>query len=90
MQNMLSIKTKWGEVQVKISLNSGGLATVKSRVIEPDGYENRYLDFIFFPDSYSVSLWPIVNTYFGNKQWFTHKRGQQIIEFFKKEVASIK
>lgn len=90
MQNMLSVKTKWGEVQIKISVNSGGLATVKSRLIELDGYENRYSDFIFFPDSYPLSLWPIIDAYFKNKIWFTRKRGEQIIEFFKKEVALVK
>ena len=89
MSNILSIKTKDGEIQIKISMGAGGLATVKSRQIENDGYENRYLDFIFFPDSYKVSLWPIINTYFGNKKWFTVKKGEKINQFFLSETGSM-
>ncbi len=78
---MLTIKTKQGEVQIKAQINAGGLVSCKSRLIEPDGYEHRYEDFIFFPDSY-FSLRPVVKTYFGNKVWYTEKRGEKIIQFF--------
>ena len=85
---MLEIKTKKGTVQIKAEINAGGLVTCKSRLIEKDGYENRYMNFDFFPDSYPLSLWPVIDAYFGSKVWFTRARGEKIISFFREKFPT--
>lgn len=86
MQNMLSIKTKWGEVQIKIHISEYGLVRIKSKLIEPDGYEYRYEDFDFFTESYLNTFSEPVKIYFGNKIWFTMIRGEAIENFIQKNV----
>jgi hypothetical protein len=85
---MLTIKTKYGEVQIKVRIN-GGLATCKYRLIDPDGYEYRYDDFIFYPSGLHGDYSSLIFTYFKPKIWFTEKRGNLIQDYFSQEIGYV-